>query len=657
MRRAFQPPLQQRALFSLLAGLALAGLPFLFHLPSWIGILFFVLLGVDALRLHNKQKPLPKLLLILAAAAGLAIILLQFHTLFGLGAGSALLLIMLGFKTLEIRTHRDAMLTLFLGYFVVITGFLFSQSLQFLPYLLVTAFVLTVALHQLNDFNGQQPLRQHLRSAFFMFALAVPVMLVLFVVFPRLSSPLWALPQANQARTGISDSMEPGDISQLLQSSAPAFRVSFKNNQPPQKPLRYWRGPVLSQFDGSRWSKANYRNIKEPTNLKITGGLQQYTLTLEPHHRHWVFPLDMPASATQGTKLSAEYELLSQTPIREIKRFQLSSATHYKLDNSLDAQVLRLALELPENAAPKTRQLAAELWLESGNASEYVKKVLAYFNQQPFSYTLRPRRLLNDRTDHFLFTTQEGFCEHYASSFVVLMRAADIPARVVTGYLGGEWNDTAKYLLIRQSDAHAWAEVWLPEQGWVRVDPTGAIAPERINSSITDALSDNSSLPMLTRFNLLNRLSLQWDTLNYYWTLWVVGYDSGRQNSLLDKLSLGLQSWGRTLMTLLISTLIIALGWALIFILRYWRQRPDPVVLSYQKFTRKLAGIGLPRLSHEPPLNYAQRVAQSRPDLENAVRKIVCYYTQLRYSKESDLDQIKQLQKAVNGLSPQKSPR
>ena len=544
------------------------------------------------------------------------------------------------------------MLTLFLGYFVVITGFLFSQSLQFLPYLLMTAFVLTVALHQLNDFHGQQPLRQHLRSALFMFALAIPVMLVLFVIFPRLSAPLWALPQANQARTGISDSMAPGDISRLLQSSSPAFRVSFEDNQPPPKSLRYWRGPVLSQFNGSRWSKANYRNVKEPTNLKITGGLQQYTLTLEPHHRHWVFPLDMPASATQGTKLSAEYELLSQTPIREIKRFKLSSATQYKLDNSLDALTLQFALELPENAAPKTRQLATQLWAESKNASEYIQKVLAYFNQQPFSYTLRPRRLLNDRTDHFLFTTQEGFCEHYASSFVVLMRAAGIPARVVTGYLGGEWNDTANYLLIRQSDAHAWAEVWLQEQGWVRVDPTGAIAPERINDSITEALSDTSALPMLTRFNLLNRLSLQWDTLNYYWTLWVVGYDSGRQNSLLDKLSLGLQSWGRTLMSLLIGALIIALGWALVFILRYWRQRPDPVISSYKKFTRKLAGTGLPRLPHEPPLKYAQRVIQSRPDLQNTVQKIIGYYTQLRYSKKSDSDEIKQLQKEVNSLRP-----
>lgn len=652
MKPAFQPPLQTRALFTLLTGLALAGLPFLFHLPIWIGILFLILLAVDALRLHNKQQPIPKLLLILAAAAGLAIILIQFHTLFGLGAGSALLLIMLGFKTLEIRTHRDAMLTLFLGYFVVITGFLFSQSLQFLPYLLVTAFVLTVALHQLNDFNGQQPLQQHLRSALLMFALAIPVMLVLFVVFPRLSSPLWALPQANQARTGISDSMAPGDISQLLQSSAPAFRVSFKNNQPPEKALRYWRGPVLSQFDGSRWSKTNYRNIKEATSLKVTGVLQQYTLTLEPHHRRWIFALDMPASTTQGTKLSAEYELLSQTPVRESRRFQLSSATQYKLDNNLDAQLLRLALELPEKSAPKTRQLATQLWAESKNAADYIQKVLAYFNQQPFSYTLQPKRLSGDHTDNFLFSTQEGFCEHYASSFVVLMRAAGIPARVVTGYLGGEWNDTAKYLLVRQSDAHAWAEVWLQEQGWVRVDPTGAIAPERINNSIMEALSDTSNLPILARFNLLNRLSLQWDTLNYYWTLWVVGYDSGRQNSLLDKLSLGLQSWGRTLITLLIGILIVALGWSLIFMLRYWSRRPDPVISSYQKLTRKLAGIGLARLPHEPPLKYAQRVIQTRPDLENTVRKIIGYYIQLRYSKESDPDQIKQLQKAVSNLKP-----
>lgn len=652
MKPALQPPLHYRAMFTLLTGLALAGMPFLFHLPVWIGLIFLAQLALFALRIHNEQRPLPKWLLILAAVIGLTGVFSQFHTLFGLDAGSALLLIMLGFKTLEIRTHRDAMLTLFLGYFVTITGFLFSQSLQFLPYLLFTAFVLTVALHQLNDFHGRQPLKRHLRSAVLMFVLAIPVMLVLFIVFPRLSSPLWALPQANQARTGMSDSMAPGDISQLLQSSAAAFRVSFENNQPPPKSLRYWRGPVLSQFDGSRWSKTRYRSIEGSTELKIAGEIQQYTITLEPHHRHWIFPLDMPVKAIQGTQLSTEYELLSHAPIREIKQFRLSSTTRYKLDNSMDASVLRAALELPENAAPKTRQLAAGLLAESENSSVYIQKVLSNFNQQPFSYTLQPKRLWGDHTDNFLFNTREGFCEHYASSFVVLMRAADIPARVVTGYLGGEWNKTANYLLIRQSDAHAWAEVWLQDQGWVRVDPTGAIAPSRISNSIAEALAHNSALPMFTRFAFLSRLSLQWDTLNYYWTRWVVDYDSGRQNSLLNKLGMGLQSWGGVLLRLLIGIMIIALSWTLIFSFQYWRQRPDPAVLSYKKFTRKLAGIGLPRLAHEAPLGYAERILQSRPDLKHAVQNITDYYTLLRYSKATDSETIKQLQEEVKSFRP-----
>ena len=652
MKTGYQPPLRRQALRALLTGLALAGSPFLFHLPVWIGLFFLGQLLLLAARTHLRFKPLPKRILLPAAMLGLGAVWLQFHTLLGLGAGSALLLIMLGFKTLEIRSHRDAMLALFLGYFVVITGFLFNQSLHYLPYLLVTAFVLTVALHQLNDLRGNQPLRQQIGSTLFMFALAIPVMLVLFVVFPRLSSPLWALPQASQARAGMSNSMAPGDIAQLLRSSEPAFRVSFADGEPPPKHLRYWRGPVLSRFDGRRWSRARLPKAATPTAIDIHGGTQQYTLTLEPHHRHWIFPLDMPVKAPDGTVLTAEYELSSDKPVNEIMQLQIVSATDYQLPDSPDTPTLHLALDLPNHAAPRTRQLARQLRAKAGTTEDYVRQVLDYFRHEPFRYTLQPQPLSGDPTDDFLLNTREGFCEHYASSFVVLMRAAGIPARVVTGYLGGDWNNTANYLLVRQSDAHAWAEVWLEDRGWVRVDPTSAIAPERIENNILDALDDTRALPIMTRFSFLNRLALQWDTLNYYWTLWVVGYDSDRQNRLLDRLGLGLQSWGKTLFSLLLGILLVVLVWAFVFALRQWRQRPDPVAAGYQQFTRKLARKGLPRQPHEAPLHYAERVIESRPDLRNAVRTIINSYARLRYGRQPHPEAITRFQETVKNFRP-----
>ena len=649
--------LQKRGQLTLLTGLALVAVPFLFQLPVWVGLLLLGQLALRAMLVAREQPPLPKWILLLFVLASMGVIFLQFHTLFGLGAGSALLLLMLGFKVLETRNHRDVMISLFLGYFAVTTAFLFNQNIILLPYLLLTAFVLTLALHQLNDVLGTQRLAKHLASAGLMFTLAVPVMVVLFVIFPRLSSPLWALPQADRGKTGISDTMSPGDISLLLQSNSPAFRVTFGKQQPPARKQRYWRGPVLDQFDGKRWFSSKPRRGSARPVVTAAGERTEYRITLEPHNRLWVFPLDIPVKVPAETTLDHHYVMRSRAPVKDLKQFSLTSSTTYRLVDEVDAWALHTATQLPDGIAPKARELAAKLKSGSPDDETYINRVLDYFNQQDFHYTLRPRQLQGDHIDDFLFSSRAGFCEHYASSFVVLMRLAGVPARVVTGYMGGQWNNNARYLLVRQSDAHAWAEVWIDGKGWIRVDPTGAIAPERIEASLVDALTDSNNLPMLQRISVLNQISLKWDMVNYYWGQWILAYDSGRQSQFLNKLGLSLNSVGKSLYTLFAGLLVILACWFVIFAVRYFRQPRDPVAASYDLFLRKLQGIGFTRKPHETARQFATRINARRPDLATEVVNITRSYQLNRYQRKMNTAATRQLQTLIRNFKPKKSPR
>jgi transglutaminase-like putative cysteine protease len=532
-------PLPPRALQWLMLAVALAVVPHLFFTAPVFAIGALLGLGLRAW-LAGTQRGLPgRGLLILLGLLALFGVVAYFHKLTGRDPGVALLLLMVGLKALETRNLRDCMLVAFLGYFIVITGFFYSQSIPAALYMTLVVVAQTAALIGLTQSESGSP-KERLRTALWLLVQSIPMMIVLFLLFPRLPSPLAGLQQNEQiARTGLSDTMTPGAFAQLVQSNAVAFRATFRGNPPPEA-ARYWRGPVLWFYDGRTWHMTHERGMT-PERLQRTADAIHYTVMMQPTNKHWVLALDMPG-ATSDAQMTADHMLLTQHPITDVHQYTVTSYLKYTLDPKLTKYEQRLALQLPRNAAPRARALAGRWRAAASDDAAVVRDALNYFHTQGFSYTLSPPPLQGDPIDDFLFGTRSGFCEYYAGSFVVLMRAAGIPARVVTGYLGGEYNPLGNYLLVRQSDAHAWAEVWLKGRGWVRVDPTAAVSPERVSEGIGGALGNAANVPSFLRqdyrTSLMNRLSMVWDSVNFYWNDWVVAFGPEKQRELLERLGL-----------------------------------------------------------------------------------------------------------------------
>jgi len=637
----------------LLAALALAIAPHTPRLPGWITLLC---LGVGAMRLIEVRLPARWLLITLAAATA-AGIYASYHTLLGRDAGVALLVAMLTLKLLESRTLRDSMVAIFISYFLVITHFLYSQSIPTGLYLLLVVQVITTTLIGLNHPGGQIEPRKQLRLAAVLLGQAVPVMLVLFLFFPRVPGPLWGLPSdAYEGMTGLSDSMAPGSISKLSQSGAVAFRVAF-DGPPPKPEQRYWRGPVLDIFDGRSWSATSAPDPK-PAGIAVTGDPASYTLTLEPHNKRWLLALDLPAKLPPASHLGARYELLADQPVRQRLRYRAVSYPNYRAGLNPGAIEINRSLRLPSFGNRKAREMAGTWRLTAKDDEEIVRRALDLFRSEAFFYSLTPPLLGANSVDEFLFDTRRGFCEHYAGSFVFLMRAAGVPARVVTGYQGGESNPFGNYLIVRQSDAHAWAEVWLKDRGWVRVDPTAAVAPRRIESGLAAALPAGEALPLLARVNnaWLTQLMMTWDTLNNDWNQWVLGYGQERQYDLLSFLGFEIASWKELTAGLAagVGALLLAFSGFML-----WRRVPvgaDPAAAIYQRFCRKLARTGIVRQPNEGPADFAKRTAMLRPDLALGVASISELYIALRYAPHPNAADLRQIGKRVKAFRAQSLP-
>ncbi|NIP72936.1 MAG: DUF3488 domain-containing transglutaminase family protein [Gammaproteobacteria bacterium] len=628
--------------------------PHLVRLPLWIGATCLV---AGAWRhfatTHHWRSPGAPLRL-MAVAACTAGVLGSFGTLLGRDAGTALLVLMVALKLLELNSRRDVMLLVFLGYVVAITVFLHSQAIPVTVYVFAVTVVLTAALIVVNHPGGETRPGPRLRYAGTLVLQAVPIVAVLFVLFPRVPGPLWSLPKdAHAAVTGLSESMAPGAISRLGRSREVAFRVDFAGPLPP--PLRrYWRGLVLTDFDGRTWSTgAGWPRGRAP--LRVAGPSVRYAVTLEPHSRTWLFALDLPGAAPQGAYLNEGFELRARRRVLSRLHYRVTSYTDYLAGGK--ARERRAALELPAGAAPRARRLAGDWRRRGASDAELVQRALDMFREQPFVYTLDAPALRGDSVDAFLFGTRRGFCEHYASAFTVLMRAAGVPARVVTGYQGGEFNPLGDYLIVRQSDAHAWSEVWLDNEGWVRVDPTAAISPERIVSGVEVALAREARWAITRRARpLLHHIGLLWDSIHNGWNQWVLGYGAERQRKLLARLGWPRVSW-KGLATALgggIGTVLIA-----VFAVMSWRQRPpvpDPVPILYQRFCDKLARIGIRRAPHEGPLDFADRASSLRPDLAGRARRITQLYIALRYGNGDGAGQLDKLRYQVGRFSARRRP-
>jgi protein-glutamine gamma-glutamyltransferase len=640
------------ALLWIMATLVLVMLPHVLRLAWWIPVLFSVLLVWRYLMTRNQWAlPRPWLQFVLTMFIIMAVIL-SYRTLLGRDASIGLLVALCGLKLLEMNSQRDALLLCFLSYFLIITHFLYSQSIPTALYMAVVMLVATGTLVSLSDENNSLSIRQRLRLSGTLLLQALPVMLVLFVLFPRVAGPFWRLPtDAHSGVTGLSEDMSLGNISQLSQSDEIAFRVKFEEKIPPPSEL-YWRGPVLWWTNGRDWKKGiqHYGRI-DNINLDPKNQSYDYTVTLEPHNERWLFALELPQYIPPNGYATPDYQLLANFPVKQRIRYQLHSYTDYYA-NLFTYQQNQLALQLPADKHPLTRALAKKWQRTEKNPEAIVQRALQHFNQEPFRYTLTPPLLFDDPVDEFLFETRQGFCEHYAAAFTILMRAAEIPARVVTGYLGGTVNPIGDYLIVRQRDAHAWSEVWLLDKGWVRIDPTGAIAPSRIDQGIDTALPSSFN-PLGLEFNLerdalavkiWQQIRNSWDAMNNGWNQWVLGYGPERQRVFLKQLGLGGVDWRGIITLLVIIISIFLLSYAVWMFLRPQIAR-DPVQRIYLRFCKKLARCGYKRHDSEGPLTYGARVSAARPDLAIAIQNIIELYIQTRYRSQTQM--LPQLRIAV----------
>ncbi len=609
--------------------------------PIWL-LLLAVVVFVWRLQILRSQWAFPNRFVRLCLVIfSMTAIVLYYKEWYALEPMVSLLVIAFLLKLLEVDQHRDGVILIFVGYFVTASAFLFDQGIVSTLLGIFVLWSLTACLVVLHGSHIQYLSRRTVRTVSILLIQSVPLMLLMLFVFPRIGA-LWSVPiQSSSAVTGVSDSMSPGDFSQLTRSRKLAFRVSFDDDRIPDPSQRYWRGLVFTEFDGRRWERSKGANLykgKEPnkTEFIANGPTFNYEVILEPTNTPWIYSIPLGNTIDKKSIRSAANELWLRDPVTQRIKYKVSSALSYRTREREER--LKQALMLPKGFNPRSIEMAQKWRRESISTENYIEKVLNFYNQS-FTYTLSPPRLGQHTVDEFLFSTQSGFCEHFSSSFVVLMRAAGIPARVVAGYQGGEWNDADSYLLVRQYDAHAWAEVWFPNKGWVRVDPTAAVAPNRIEQGLLDTLSiadqdllEPSALPS---FDWLNRLSLKWDSLNYRWQSWVLSYDQDTQSDLLEKL-LG-EVTSTRLAILLIAPGVIMLITFGFFTLRNISKPTLRKVKLYQALTRRLERRGIHPIAGETLTSHCERAIQSMPDKKPLIHKLSHSINASLYSSEDDI--------------------
>ena len=621
------------------ACLALALLAHLGSLPAWVFATVAVIVAVR-LVLAARARPAPgRAIRSILTALSVGVLFLQFHTFNGLSAGTALLCLVAGLKLLETQTRRDIYVVTMIIYFLSLAALLQGESFWLLGYLVAVSLLTTATLLRLTCTVSTAGWLGSLRYAGRMLAQALPLALAFWLFFPRFGAPLWQMPaEGGTAQTGLGESMSPGDITNLVQSDDVAFRVRFTGATPPLDE-RYWRGPVLHDFDGHTWTRGTAgmggaAGMAHAVGLVPEGAAYRYTVSIEPHQRHWIFALDWPWSwETPGDLLTSDYMLVQPAPVASPVDVAVVSYARMHAAENLGTLMRRRDLRLPPARNPRTLALATELRRAHPVDADYVRAVLALFREQPFFYTLTPPKLADDSVDEFLFETRRGFCGHYASAFATLMRAGGIPARIVTGYQGGTFNRFADYWILRQSDAHAWTELWEDGRGWVRVDPTSAISPQRVERGLNDLVAANQ--PLSSRWQQrrlwLADTRLRLDALRQVWRERILRFDESSQERLLAVLHVP-EPDARKLVFVLAACLALGLTWLTWSVRRELAPRPrDGLLRAYATLCRRLAAVGLPRAPHEPADTFAARVARERPDLGPAVTALCRRYSRLRY--------------------------
>ncbi|MDR3300140.1 MAG: DUF3488 and transglutaminase-like domain-containing protein [Candidatus Accumulibacter sp.] len=624
----------------LLAVAAATTLPHAEYLPVWLSLIVGVLLfGRAWLWLRNERLP-GRWTLALIVFAGVAGIAWQYRALFGRDPGVALLVFFMALKPMEMKSRRDGMVIVMLGFFLLLTHYFNSEDIATGAWLLASATLLTAAL--LRIYGGAQPIFGVFRYAALLIAQALPFMFILFLLFPRVQGPLWGMPlDTYVGLTGLSDQMAPGFLDKLMLSDAVAFHVRFDAETPPQARL-YWRGPTFDSYDGRAW-RVSYSSLPQANNKRAVVEAREktqenagidYTITLEAHNRRWLLALDMPISLPPETTLTPTFEVLANRPVRFRARYAFRSIPDYVANREETPRMLQQALTMSSRFNPQARALGESWRREFADPERISVAALRYFREEKFFYTLEPPALGQNAVDDFLFNTRRGFCEHYAGAYVVLMRAAGVPARVVTGYQGGESNPVDGTLTVRQSDAHAWAEIWLEGQGWVRVDPTAAVAPSRIERGGSAILTEGETLPILMRIDndwlaRLRHLRYRWEAVNNAWDQWVLGYNTERQRETLASLGMDDPDWQSMALAMLLAiaaALLSIAGWTLVR-----RGKLPAETRAWRRFCARLERFGIQRAPWEGPFDLAARAADENPRIAPLVRRASTHFAELRY--------------------------
>jgi protein-glutamine gamma-glutamyltransferase len=636
-----------------MAGLVAALGPHFMRMQAWVSA--FVI-GACAWRLLAELRGWrlpPALLRGLIAAGVTAGVVIGYSTITGLDGGTALLALMSALKLLETKTARDHAVLIFIGWFLCLAAFLYSQDVATSAWVLPTVWLLAAALLRVSRRGTATLAPRPFSTTGGMLLKAAPAALVLFFFFPRVEGSFWGAPSSERALTGLADEMSPGDISDLTQNDVVAFRVRFRGNPPPP-PLRYWRGPVFSQFDGYTWSRGDAQSFFRPA-VEHTGAPVDYTITLEPTGQHMLFALDMVESWTPGLAGQAwDFGLRTRRPVNAVLQYDARSYSRYRAGDELALSLRNASLRLPPNRNPRSAEFARSLRERTGSDTAYVQAVLELFREQEFYYTLTPPGLARDSVDDFLFNTRQGFCGHFASAFTNLMRAAGIPSRVVGGYQGGDWNPIGRYMIVRQSHAHAWSEVWLPGAGWRRVDPTAAVAPERVERGLEASFAGSELLPgALARDSpLLWQARLFWDNLNAEWNDGVVQFNRATQDAILSDLGFDDPDW-RAFATVLGIGLGLAVACLVAWLALEIRPRhPDPAAAAYRRFSGRLARRGIEHEVGEAPRDFARRVRRLRPDLGTPALAITEPYLRLRYGPAPAAADLRLLRALVARFRP-----
>jgi transglutaminase-like putative cysteine protease len=660
---------ERRDILVLLFAVAFVVVPHFEHLPWWATSLLLLMLlwrGVIAARQLSVPGRILLLPLLIGAAAG---VYLQHGTLVGQEAGVTFLLLLMALKLLEMRARRDVFVVIFLCFFILLTQFMYSQGPAVALMTLMAVAALFFVLVGVNLDEADLPASRKMKMVGWSLLKAAPLTIVLFLLFPRISGPLWGMPgDGASGGTGLSNSMSPGSIGHLIESREIAFRAKFEGDAPGAGQL-YWRGPVFGNFNGRTWSPLARRTV-EPAPLTIEPDRNTavaYTITLEPHRRDWLFALEAPAGLPEvgnaKARLTADMELLAGDLVRERTRYAMRSYLGFRIGRDASSIELQDWLTLPPTYNPRAHEFASELQrrVPAGSADRdfrLVRAVLEHFRNGGYGYTLSPPRLGRHSVDEFLFDTKRGYCEHYSSAFVVMMRILDVPARVVTGYQGGERNPFDGFVTVRQSDAHAWAEVWLKGRGWSRIDPTAVVAPVRVDPIAEAARTGETGRnPVFGTADWLRVLRFNWEAVQNSWHQWVLSYSQERQRALVEMLGLA-PRWESVATVLAVIVGLLVAGMAAISMRS--RAVRDPLGDTYRMLREKLQRAGVEAGDHCGPRDLYERSQRALPrDAARQAAKLLARYESMRYSRSSEgvaAADIRALRSAVRAFKPAPNP-